>query len=84
MSFVNSRWPLPVALAVLLGTIGAVGGFMLWTQHHMEYALDDPYIHMAVAKHFVDHGVWGMTPFEFSSSSSSLFTWPRCTGRASR
>ncbi|HEY5118629.1 MAG TPA: hypothetical protein VII90_04170, partial [Anaerolineales bacterium] len=39
------------------------------------YNLDDAYIHMAIAKHIVQNGVWGVTPYEFSSSSSSIL-WP--------
>jgi hypothetical protein len=35
------------------------------------YPLDDTYIHLAVAKHFVLRGVWGVTPFAFTSSVSS-------------
>jgi hypothetical protein len=35
------------------------------------YALDDAYIHLAMAKNF-PLGVWGTTRYEFSSSSSSL------------
>ncbi len=35
------------------------------------YALDDPYIHMAIAKNFARHGVWGVTPYQFTSTSSS-------------
>ena len=39
---------------------------------HLVYALDDPYIHMAIAKNFAKYGNWGVTKYEFSSSSSSL------------
>ncbi len=49
------------------GVFAQTGGFT--------YALDDAYIHLAVAKNFVAHGVWGVTPYGFSSSTSSL-SWP--------
>ncbi|MCL5271390.1 MAG: hypothetical protein M1457_12755 [bacterium] len=42
---------------------------------HFVYRLDDAYIHMAVAKNLVRHGVWGVTPQAFTSSTSSL-VWP--------
>ncbi len=36
------------------------------------YPIDDTYIHMAIAKNFSGSGVWGVTPYEFSSSSSTI------------
>lgn len=36
------------------------------------YTLDDAYIHMAIARHMVEDGMWGMTPHAFTSNSSSL------------
>ena len=55
-----------VCLAVLLvESLRRTGG-------HLVYALDDPYIHMAMAKNMARHGVWGVSPNEFSASSSSL------------
>lgn len=45
------------------------------TGNYFTYLLDDAYIHMAIAKNFAVHGVWGMTQYAFSSSSSSpVFT----------
>ena len=39
------------------------------------YALDDPYIHMAVARNFAISGVWGINSSQFASCSSSpLYT----------
>ncbi len=38
---------------------------------HLVYTLDDPYIHMAIAKNLAAHGVFGVTRYEFSSSASS-------------
>ncbi len=38
---------------------------------HLGYPQDDVYIHMAIAKNFAVHGVWGITPYGFSSTTSS-------------
>lgn len=71
--FVRKTWPLFAALGLLWAALwvlferatGLTGG-------HLTYALDDAYIHMAIAKNFAEHGVWGVTRYAFSSSSSSL------------
>jgi hypothetical protein len=35
------------------------------------YALDDAYIHLSIGNHFALQGVWGVTRYEFSASTSS-------------
>jgi len=76
MSFLRRHWPLVAALALLYAmtsaslavSVGRNGG-------HVVYALDDPYIMMATAKNLAQHGVWGITKYGFTSSSSSIL-WP--------
>lgn len=47
----------------------------LKTDDHYVYPIDDAYIHLAMAKNFALYEVWGVTRYEFSSTSSSpLFT----------
>ena len=38
---------------------------------HFVYALDDPYIHLAVADNLAFHGTWGVDPGVYESASSS-------------
>jgi hypothetical protein len=65
------HWPLLVAVAGLVLTVLALLAVSLSrTQGHLIYALDDAYIHMAMAKNFVRHGVWGVTADGFTSTSS--------------
>ena len=63
-------------LWVLLGVV--LAGFLyLWraclvqTGGKFVYGLDDAYIHLAIAKNLMSHGVWGVTPFGNTSASSS-------------
>lgn len=53
-----------LAVAIYIGSVQLTSGIFV-------YAMDDPYIHMAMAKNFHEHGIWGMTRYEFSSSSSA-------------
>jgi hypothetical protein len=64
--------PFLIGAAVYAATTFAIlyVGWRL-AEKHFIYALDDVYINMAVAKHFALEGVWGVTPFEFSSCTSS-------------
>jgi len=39
------------------------------------YPLDDSYIHLALAKNIAEHGIYGVTPYEFTPTSSSI-VWP--------
>ena len=36
------------------------------------YPLDDAYIHMSISRTLMQQGVWGITPYEFTSTSSSI------------
>jgi hypothetical protein len=79
-------WRSPLLLPVtgfLVSLAAALRAAMRCTDGHLIYALDDAYIHMAVAKNFASHGLWGCTPFHFSSSSSSLL-WTFVLGMADR
>ncbi|WBV59621.1 hypothetical protein PFY12_11200 [Chryseobacterium camelliae] len=49
---------------------------LLKTDAHYIYPIDDAYIHLAIAKNFALYDVWGVTRYQFSSTSSSpLFTY---------
>lgn len=70
----NLREHIPFALgaAVFLALLTTLAVKSLQVNAgHLIYTLDDPYIHMAIAKNLATHGVFGVTQFSFSSSTSS-------------
>lgn len=59
-------------LALPLIIMGGIGYRL--ADGHFVYSLDDPYIHLALAKN-IFHGHYGVNPGEFGSVSSSIL-WP--------
>jgi uncharacterized MnhB-related membrane protein len=61
-----------VAVAVFaLAAAVLVAWSLRYSRGHIVYALDDAYIHMAMARNLAEHGVFGVTRYGFTSSSSS-------------
>jgi hypothetical protein len=72
MREISKRAPAIAAVVLLLGMTGSVlVASLRLNDGHLVYALDDPYIHMAMARNLALHGVWGITPYGFASTSSS-------------
>ncbi|MBI5960043.1 MAG: hypothetical protein HY866_14985 [Chloroflexi bacterium] len=73
---IKRYWPLIVVLLILYTVI--LRWIILSTDQQdgrIVYALDDPYIHMSIAKNLAQHGVWGISRYESSAASSSpLYT----------
>ncbi len=66
------HWPLALALALLWLAIAALlAASLAATGGRVVYALDDPYIHMAMAKNLAQHRVLGVSRYEFTSTTSS-------------
>ncbi len=64
--------PLIAAISIyLLSVFVLLTASLLLNNGHFVYALDDPYIHMTIAKNFVTHGLWAVNGMEFTSASSS-------------
>ncbi len=66
------KWGAFAVLAIVCISLGYVFSLCLEsTNGHFSYGLDDPYIHLSIARNLAFHGVWGVTPFSHSSASSS-------------
>jgi hypothetical protein len=75
-SFLRRHWPFLLAAVVWLALFAVtLAQILAITGGRIVYASDDVYIHMAIAKNLVLHGVWGVTPFGFTSCASSII-WP--------
>ena len=69
---------LPVLLFVVL--FGLTWRAIINATGHIAYGLDDPYIHMALAKNVALHGVWGIAPDSFALSVTDPCPECRATG----
>jgi hypothetical protein len=83
------NWPLQISTAIFFFIV--ISTYLLILHYNngfFSFVLDDPYIHLSMAKNFATHGVWGISTLEFSSSTSSplwtlllsfifLFTGPK-------
>lgn len=68
--------PSLVGIAVALVHVALiVRAAMKHTGGEFSYAIDDAYIHLALAKHIAFDGVYGLTRYAFSTPSSSVL-WP--------
>lgn len=64
--------PVIIALSCLwLSLIVCFIAILVINSGHMIYTLDDIYIHMAISRNLNEYSVFGVTRYEFSSSSSS-------------
>lgn len=70
----------PVVVAIVVVLLALVAGILLWhsiriNDGHFVFSLDDPYIHLSMARSLAVDGVWGAQPAGFSATSSApLYT----------
>jgi hypothetical protein len=63
------------AVILLFGSWHLLRAILAMTDGHLVYGLDDPYIHLSIARSLVEHGVYGVTPDAAGFASSSVL-WP--------
>jgi hypothetical protein len=82
LAFIKRYWGLGIVFAIFLVWCAfTFSAIVQDNQGQFVYPLDDTYIHMAMARHFAEDGVWGLTPYAFSSSTSSIL-WTFLLGAA--
>jgi len=70
------HWPFMAAVGILCAVVAGVFALCVRMDGgRFVYAIDDIYIAMSVARNFAAHGVWGVTPYEFTSCESTIL-WP--------
>ena len=57
--------------AYLVATLVVLAIGLRRTDGRLVYVLDDPAIHLSVARALAEHGTWGVVPGQFESASSS-------------
>jgi len=71
-NFIKKHWPIITALFLLYFIIGILLTIsIINNQSHFIYSLDDVYIHLSIAKNFVESSAWSVNGSAFSSSTSS-------------
>jgi hypothetical protein len=69
----HTWWPLVAAFIAAAAVFAwVVVSSLAHSDGRLVYALDDPYIHMAIARTLATDGTWGIEPGHFVSASSSL------------
>jgi hypothetical protein len=69
---IQQNLPLIATLIIFWLVVGVMAAVNIVRSGGFAYNLDDPYIHLAIARNWADYGVWGVTRYEWGSSSSSL------------
>lgn len=69
---IRTAWPLVASLLVYWVAVASVVFLSVGLNAgRFVYPFDDTYIHMSIARNAAVHGVWGITPHEFASATSS-------------